>query len=76
MSQGSKQQWQKLEKVYLELPKDTLIQVEKVEELRGEVRNKLYWPVMMDGFLRVKVSGTRAELIHILKIKSGTVHQL
>ena len=34
----SQSQWQKLEHVNLELPKDTLIEVEKVEELRGEVR--------------------------------------
>ena len=33
----SQNQWQKLEQLSLELPKDTLIEVEKVEELRGEV---------------------------------------
>ena len=34
----NRNQWQKLENINLELPKDTLIEVEQVEELRGEVR--------------------------------------
>jgi len=35
---GRLSKWQKVEEVKVELPKDTILEVEFVQELRGEVR--------------------------------------
>lgn len=35
--------WQKMDDLKLEIPHDTVLEVEVVEELRGEVRKKKKW---------------------------------